>query len=185
LDLAKMVAEKRFRSDLYYRLNVFPIVIPALRDRREDIPLLVRHFMQKHAHRMKRRVETIPASELQAMTEYDWPGNVRELANVIERAIITARAGEFRFDLPLPPDRDDTARSSAALLALGPGVILSAAEMRQQERQNIAAALRRTQGKVYGPEGAARLLGMKPTTLLSRLSKLELKPLRHLRVAHE
>jgi DNA-binding NtrC family response regulator len=178
LDLAKMVAEKRFRSDLYYRLNVFPIVIPALRDRREDIPILVRHFIQKHAHRMKRRIQTIAPSALKAMTEYDWPGNVRELANVIERAIITARAGELSFDLPAATEREDTARSGVAPLANGPGEILSAAEMRQQERQNIAAALRQTKGKVYGLDGAARLLGMKPTTLLSRLAKLELKPMR-------
>jgi DNA-binding NtrC family response regulator len=179
LDLAKMVAEKRFRSDLYYRLSVFPVVIPALRDRREDIPLLVGHFMRKHAHRMKRRVETISPSALRAMTEYDWPGNVRELANVIERAMIMARAGAVSFDLPLPTNRDGTGHFSAAPVAHGPDDILSAAEMRQQERQNIAAALRRTQGKVYGPGGAARLLGMKPTTLLSRLARLELKPMRH------
>jgi DNA-binding NtrC family response regulator len=183
LDLAKMVAEKRFRSDLYYRLNVFPIEIPALRDRREDIPLLVRHFVRKHAKRMKRRIETIAPSALKAMTEYDWPGNVRELANVIERAIITARAGELCFDLPAATERDDTARPSAATPAHRPGEILSAVEMRQQERQNIAAALRQTKGKVYGPAGAARLLGMKPTTLLSRLARLELKPMRELRVA--
>jgi DNA-binding NtrC family response regulator len=185
LDLATMVAEKRFRSDLYYRLNVFPIVIPPLRDRREDIPLLVRHFMQKHAHRMKKRVETISPSALRAMTEYDWPGNVRELENVIERATITARAGVLRFDLPPATGRVDTAPSGPAALAHGLGDILSVPEMRQQERENIAAALRRTHGTVYGPCGAARLLGMKPTTLLSRLAKLGLKPMRHLQVAHD
>src|SRR5262245_55361406 len=179
LDLAAMVAEKRFRSDLYYRVNVFPIVIPPLRDRREDIPALVDHFMRMYAHRLNKRVEPVSPSSLKALTEYDWPGNVRELANVIERATITARAGSLRFDLPPGGDRNDSAGPGAVSVAPSPGEILSAAEMKHQERENIAAALRRTQGKIYGEDGAAKLLGIKPTTLLSRLAKLGLKPARH------
>jgi transcriptional regulator with GAF, ATPase, and Fis domain len=104
---------------------------------------------------------------------------VRELRNVIERATIIARAGALRFDLPPAPDSDDLSRPGAAPPAHAPGDILSAAEMKRQERENIAAALRRTQGRIYGRDGAARLLGLKPTTLLSRLVKLGLKPKRH------
>jgi len=177
LDLAAMVADKRFRSDLYYRLNVFPIAIPPLRDRREDIPTLVDHFMRLYAGRLNRRVEPVSPSALKALTEYDWPGNVRELANVVERASITARDGDLRFDLPLGGDRSESAGRGAVSVAALPE-ILSEVEMRQQERENIAAALRRTRGKIYGEDGAAKLLGIKPTTLLSRLTKLGLKPIR-------
>jgi transcriptional regulator with GAF, ATPase, and Fis domain len=179
LDLAAMVADKRFRSDLYYRLNVFPIAIPPLRDRREDIPALVEHFMRRYAGRLNRRVEPVSPSAQKALTEYDWPGNVRELANVVERASITAQDGELRFDLPVGGDRNESAGRGAGSGASSPGGILSEAAMRQQERENIAAALRRTHGKIYGEDGAARLLGIKPTTLLSRLVKLGLKPTRH------
>src|SRR5262249_60432729 len=125
-----------------------------------------------------KRVEPASPSSLKALTEYDWPGNVRELANVIERATITARAGSLRFDLPPGGDRNDSAGPGAVSVAPSPGEILSAAEMKHQERENIAAALRRTQGKIYGEGGAAKLLGIKPTTLLSRLAKLGLKPAR-------
>jgi len=180
VDLATMVADKRFRSDLYYRLNVFPITIPPLRKRREDIPALVDHFMRMYAGRLNRRVEPVSPSALKALTEYDWPGNVRELANVVERATITACAGDLRFDLPPGGDRNDSAGRGAASIAAAPGGILCEAQMRQQERENIAAALRRTRGKIYGEDGAAKLLGIKPTTLLSRLTKLGLKPTRQL-----
>jgi len=177
-DLPKMMADKRFRSDLYYRLNVFPIVVPPLRDRREDIPALVDHFVRMYAHRLNRRVEPLSSSALKALTEYDWPGNVRELANVIERATITAGAGDLHFELPPGDDRNDATRPAAGSAIPSPGEILSAAEMRHQERENIAAALRRTRGRIYGEGGAAKLLGIKPTTLLSRLAKLGLKPTR-------
>jgi len=153
-------------------------VIPPLRDRREDIPALVDHFIRMYVHRLKRQVEPVSSSVLKALTHYDWPGNVRELANVIERATVAARDGELRFELPLAGDRNGSARPGAASFPASPSEILSEAEMRQQERENIAAALRRTRGKIYGPDGAAKLLGMKPTTLLSRLAKLGLKPTR-------
>jgi formate hydrogenlyase transcriptional activator len=170
LDLAAMVADKRFRSDLYYRLNVFPIAIPPLRDRREDIPALVDHFMRLYAGRLNRRVERVSPSALRALTDYDWPGNVRELANVVECASITAQDGDLRFDLPLGAGRNESDGRGAGSVASSPGEILSEAAMRQQGRDNIVAALRRTHGKIYGEDGAARLLGMKPTTLLSRLA---------------
>jgi transcriptional regulator with GAF, ATPase, and Fis domain len=180
VDLATMVAEKRFRSDLYYRLNVFPIAIPPLRDRREDIPALVDHFLRMYAGRLNRQVEPVSPAALKALTEYDWPGNVRELANVVERASIEARAGDLRFDLPPGGDRNHSAGRGAVSKAASPNEILSEAQMRQQERENIAAALRRTRGKIYGEDGAASLLGIKPTTLLSRLVKLGLKPTRQI-----
>jgi len=182
LDLAAMVADKRFRNDLYYRLNVFPIAIPPLRDRREDIPALVNHFVRLYAGRLNRRVEPVSSSALKTLTEYDWPGNVRELANVVERASITARDGDLRFDLPVGGDRNESAGRGAISVAASPE-ILSEAEMRQQERRNMAAALRRTHGKIYGDDGAARLLGVKPTTLLSRLARLGLKPTRQVPLA--
>jgi formate hydrogenlyase transcriptional activator len=178
LDLAAMVADKRFRSDLYYRLNVFPIAMPPLRDRREDIPALVDHFMRLYASRLNRRFEPVSRSALKALTEYDWPGNVRELANVVERASITVQDGDLRFDLPRGGERKESAGGGAGSVASSPGEILSEAAMRQQKRENIAAALRRTRGKIYGEDGAAKLLGMRPTTLLSRLAKLGLKPTR-------
>jgi len=178
LDLAAMVADKRFRSDLYYRLNVFPIVIPPLRDRRDDIPVLVEHFIRVYAERLNRALGPASPEALKALTEYEWPGNVRELANVVERAAITARTGDLRFDLPLGDDRTDPAGRAAVSMAAASAEILSETEMRQQERENVAAALRRTRGKIYGEGGAAKLLGMKPTTLLSRLAKLGLKPTR-------
>ena len=183
LDLAAMVADKRFRSDLYYRLNVFPIAIPRLRDRREDIPALVDHFMRMCACRLNKPVEPVSPAALQALTEYDWPGNVRELANVVERATITACAGDLRFDLPPGGDRNASAGREAVSIAAAPGGVLCEAQIRQQERENIAAALRRTRGKIYGEDGAAKLLGIKPTTLLSRLAKFGLKPTRQVPLA--
>ena len=117
-------------------------------------------------------------SALKALTDYDWPGNVRELANVVERASITVADGDLRFDLPRSGERNESAGGGAGSVAASPGEILSEAAMRQQKRENIAAALRRTRGKIYGEDGAAKLLGMRPTTLLSRLAKLGLKPTR-------
>ncbi len=134
--------------------------------------------MRMYACRLNKQVEPVSPAALKALTEYDWPGNVRELANVVERASIEARAGDLRFDLPPGGDRNHSAGRGAVSRAASPGEIRSEAQMRQQERENIAAALRRTRGKVYGEDGAASLLGIKPTTLLSRLAKLGLKPTR-------
>jgi formate hydrogenlyase transcriptional activator len=158
-DLTQMVEERLFRSDLYYRLNVFPIVVPPLRERAEDIPLLVRYFAQKHARRMDRRIETIPAEEMEALTRYHWPGNVRELENLIERAVILSRGPALH--VPLPEDR-----LSGESPAASP-VTLEAAE-----RDHILRALRGTNWVIAGPNGAAARLGMKRTTLQSRMAKL-------------
>jgi formate hydrogenlyase transcriptional activator len=158
-DLTQMVEERLFRSDLYYRLNVFPIVVPPLRDRAEDIPLLVRYFAQKHARRMDRRIETIPTEEMEALTRYHWPGNVRELENLIERAVILSRGPTLH--VPLPEERNAGESPAAS------PVTLEAAE-----REHILRALRDTNWVIAGPNGAAARLGMKRTTLQSRMAKL-------------
>jgi formate hydrogenlyase transcriptional activator len=158
-DLAQMVDDRLFRSDLYYRLNVFPIVVPPLRERPEDIPLLVRYFAQKHARRMDRRIETIPAEEMEALARYYWPGNVRELQNLIERAVILSRGPALH--VPLPEDR------LSGEVPAGLPVTLEAAE-----REHILRTLRDTNWVIAGPNGAAARLAMKRTTLQSRMAKL-------------
>ncbi len=158
-DLTQMVEDRLFRSDLFYRLNVFPIVVPPLRDRTEDVPLLVRYFAQKHARRMDRRVESIPSEEMEALTRYPWPGNVRELENLIERAVILSRGPTLHVPLPENHPAGDASPTSA--------VTLEAAE-----RQHILRALQETHWVIAGVNGAAARLGMKRTTLQSRMSKL-------------
>jgi formate hydrogenlyase transcriptional activator len=158
-DLPQMVEDRLFRSDLYYRLNVFPIVVPPLRERAEDIPLLVRYFAQKHARRMDRRIETIPTEEMEALTRYHWPGNVRELENLIERAVILSRGPALH--VPLPEDRLSGEAPAAFAMTL-----------EAAEREHILRALRDTNWVIAGPKGAAARLGMKRTTLQSRMAKL-------------
>jgi formate hydrogenlyase transcriptional activator len=158
-DLTQMVGDRLFRSDLYYRLNVFPIVVPPLRERVEDIPLLVRYFAQKHARRMDRHIDSIPAEEMEALTRYHWPGNVRELENLVERAVILSRGPSLR--VPLPEDRPCDEAPAAF------PVTLEAAE-----RDHILRTLRDTHWVIAGPHGAAVRLGMKRTTLQSRMAKL-------------
>ncbi|MGA2181643.1 MAG: sigma 54-interacting transcriptional regulator [Bryobacteraceae bacterium] len=156
-DLTRMVAEQQFRIDLYYRLNVFPLPVPPLRERVADIPMLVRYFAQKFSRRMNRHIETIPAATLSALAEYSWPGNVRELENLIERAVILSSGTSL--DIPLSELRPD--------LALAPSATLATAE-----RQHIRRVLEETGWQVDGPNGAAVRLGMKRTTLQSRIKKL-------------
>ena len=158
-DLPQMVEDRLFRSDLYYRLNVFPIVVPPLRERAEDIPLLVRHFAQKYSRRMDRHIETIPTEEMEALARYPWPGNVRELENLIERAVILARGPTLH--VPLPEVRLATDDSSSSLMTL-----------EAAEREHILRTLRETNWVIGGPHGAAAILGMKRTTLQSRMAKL-------------
>lgn len=158
-DLPQMVEGRLFRSDLYYRLNVFPIVVPPLRERAGDIPLLVRYFAQKYARRMDRRIETIPAEEMEALTRYHWPGNVRELENLIERAVILSRGPALH--VPLPEDR-----------LSGDGPSASPVTLEAAEREHILRGLRDTNWVIAGPHGAAARLGMKRTTLQSRMAKL-------------
>jgi formate hydrogenlyase transcriptional activator len=160
--LSSMVAEGKFRSDLFYRLNVFPISVPALRERAEDIPLLARYFTSKYARRLNRNLQRIPSETLQAMTRYGWPGNVRELQNFIERAVILSRDGELHAPVAeLAFDSDPTPQDEARTL-------------RQFEREHILEALEKSNWVVGGPAGAAARLGMKRTSLLYRMEKLQI-----------
>ena len=168
-DLAADVAAGRFRGDLFYRLNVFPIENPPLRDRREDIPMLAEHFIQASARRLRRQPPRLTEAALRQLMTRDWPGNIRELENVIERAIILARDGQLWFDSPpviaAPPSPSPS----------GPLPPLSRAAMAKHQRDVIVAALARSGGRVSGPGGAAELLGMKRSTLFSRLRVLGLR----------
>ena len=158
-NLEKMVADREFRSDLYYRLRVFPVTIPSLRERREDIPLLVSYFVTKHARRMDRKIESIPPDVMKALTRWDWPGNIRELENFIERAVILSKGPALRAPLSelelssTAPSHDD-------------------ATLETSEREHILRVLRESKGVIAGPEGAAARLGVKRTTLNSKLKKL-------------
>jgi formate hydrogenlyase transcriptional activator len=163
-DLAWMVAKGRFRSDLYYRLNVFPLTLPPLRERPDDIPRLVRHFTQRFARRMHRHIETIPSSVMDALVRYPWPGNVRELQNVIERAVILSKGAELVVsiaDLQTVP----APAANAAATAL-PITLVDA------EREHILRALTASDWVVGGPMGAATRLGMKRSTLQKKMQKL-------------
>ncbi len=166
-DLAKMVAERQFRSDLYYRLNVFPLTLPPLRDRPEDIPLLVRYFVQQHARRLKRTIESIPTESMTALTRYPWPGNVRELENFIERSVLLSPGPVLRVATEALVALMDTADSDGATLA-------------DAERDHIVAALKQTNWVIGGPSGAAARLGMKRTTLISRMQKLGISRPQHI-----
>ena len=163
VDLARKAADHQFRMDLYYRLNVFPIVIPPLRERREDIPLLVRYFAQKYARRMKKPIDTVPVKAMTALTEYHWPGNVRELENFIERAVILSRGTELQ--LPLAELKQ---RTKAPVTVSSNGL----ETLEHAEREHIVRALGETRWVIGGARGAAARLGMKRTTLQSRMRKL-------------
>ncbi|NDL64049.1 sigma 54-interacting transcriptional regulator [Acerihabitans arboris] len=175
-DLKHMVADREYRSDLYYRLNVFPITIPPLRDRPEDIPLLAKFFTQKIARRMNRAIDSIPGDSLRQLSEFPWPGNVRELENVIERAVILTRGttlnlrlDELQHASPAPEVPRPTAPPSKKPNAAPP-------ENDEAERKRIIHALREANGIVAGPRGAAMKLGVKRTTLLSRMQRLGISP---------
>jgi formate hydrogenlyase transcriptional activator len=159
-DLDRMVKEQAFRSDLYYRLKVFPVTVPPLRDRPEDIPLLVRHFAQKFAQRMKKRIETIPSEAMQALQTYHWPGNVRELENFIERAVILTHGPDLFVSI------SELKRTPSHISNSGTTTLEHA------EREHILKALHKTNWTVGGPAGAAAKLGMKRTTLQSKMQKL-------------
>jgi formate hydrogenlyase transcriptional activator len=169
-DLSQMVANGEFREDLYYRLAVFPIQLPPLRERREDIPVLVEYFVARYASRMKKRIKEIPTQALQAMTEWRWPGNIRELQNFIERAVILT-TGEC---LEVPLDELRPLRTEQA-----PAGTARSLNLREVERQAILEALKKTNGRISGPGGAAALLGLKRTTLQYRMHLLDIKPSHH------
>ena len=158
-DLARSVAEKEFRSDLFYRLNVFPIRLPSLRERREDIPLLVRYFVQKFARGMDRGIETVPSETMDTLVNWHWPGNVRELENFIERSVILTEGTALRAPL-------------ADLQAESPSSGAAEHSLEGAEREHIIRVLRETRGMISGPTGAARRLGLKRTTLQSKMQRL-------------
>jgi DNA-binding NtrC family response regulator len=160
-----MVVQKQFRLDLYYRLNVFPITVPPLRERREDIPLLVRHFVQQFARRMYKTVEAISSQTMDALVHYPWPGNVRELQNVIERSVVVYDKGELsvnkdwlahEFFLTEPAPQPSIRKSTA------------------EEREMICAALAEAHGRVSGPLGAAAKLGIPASTLESKIQAMKI-----------
>jgi DNA-binding NtrC family response regulator len=163
-DLAEKVNEKQFRSDLYYRLNVFPIVVPPLRERREDIPLLVRHFVQKYTQRIKKPIERIPSAAIDALSEYDWPGNVRELEHFIERAVILSPGSELQ-----PPLSELSYQNPPSAIAAAES---NSTTLREAEREHIVRTLQDTNWTIGGPAGAAARLGMKRTTLHSLVKRL-------------
>ncbi|MCX8157845.1 MAG: sigma 54-interacting transcriptional regulator [Verrucomicrobiae bacterium] len=175
-NLEAEVAAGRFRADLFYRLNVFPIQVPPLRERLEDIPLLASHFLRLAARRLGMAEPPLSAADVMRLQSYDWPGNVRELQNVIERAVILARGGRLALDLP-GTELEVAAPQPAGAVPVRSGArgILTEAQMRELERENLRAALEATGWRVHGPRGAAALLGIKPTTLASRMQKLGLR----------
>ena len=160
----------RFRQDLYYRLSVFPIELPPLRNRIEDIPLLAEQFLERLSRKLGRRRPRLTLANVQTLQQYSWPGNIRELQHVLERASIGATDGRLRLELP-----SDTRERKAPAESSGErDQILTEAEVRSFEANNIRLALKASGGKIYGPDGAARLLGVKPTTLASRIKVLEI-----------
>jgi formate hydrogenlyase transcriptional activator len=166
-DLKEEVAEDRFRSDLYYRLNVFPIKSPALRERREDIPLLVEYFLARFSERAGKRIDRVDRASLELLTQYDWPGNIRELANVIERAVILTDSGVLRIAAGTFGDELPVAAPSGNSRQEG-------SRLSTQERELIEKALASSKGRVSGPRGAAARLGIPASTLESKIRRLGL-----------
>jgi formate hydrogenlyase transcriptional activator len=161
-DLSALVDEQKFRPDLFYRLNVFPIRVPPLRERAEDIPLMVRHFTQEFARRMSKTIETIPSETMHALCDYHWPGNIRELQNVIERAVILTRGSVLQIPV--------------SELKNAPAAIPASGTRSYSEREQILRMLGESKGRVGGADGAAARMGLKRTTLISRMKKLGIDP---------
>jgi formate hydrogenlyase transcriptional activator len=185
-NLDKMIADREFRSDLYYRLNVFPIRIPPLRDRKEDIPLLVRYFVQKAARQMQKQIDTIPAAAMKTLTNWDWPGNIRELENFIERAVILTRGkslevpvAELKRAIEAPSISSDGSHGQdvarvvkETISALTKSAVKTDGdEYDEKQRREIMRILQETKGRVGGADGAAARIGINRTTLLSRMKK--------------
>jgi formate hydrogenlyase transcriptional activator len=162
-DLTEMVNHGQFRTDLYYRLNVFPVQLPPLRERREDIPALVSHFVERFGRRMGREIDTIPPETMSALSSYQWPGNIRELQNLIERAVILSNDGVLPNPLPAPGTR------GIAMASAAPGTTL-----KDSERTLILRTLEEVRWVIGGPKGAAAKLGLKRTTLIHKMQKLEI-----------
>jgi len=189
-DLERMIADREFRSDLFYRLNVFPIRIPPLRDRRDDIPLLVSFFFQKFAKQMQKTIETIPATVMKGLMAWEWPGNIRELENFIERAVILTRGKALdaplrelrkntREDTKRPaaqPAQDDITRIVKETISALNGKNDPADEYARKQKGEIVRALTETKGRVGGAGGAAAKIGINRTTLLARMKKFGIDP---------
>lgn len=171
-DLSEMVMQRNFRDDLYFRLNVFPVESVPLRERREDIPLLANHFLKRAAIKANKPTLTIADSEMEKLLLYSWPGNIRELENLMERQVILARGKEAVFSELGETPKEIPAGTSKEDLALN--TILTEKETKDRERSNIISALEKCEGKVFGKNGAAELLGVKPTTLSSRIKKYKI-----------
>ena len=167
--LEEMIVEKQFRLDLYYRLNVFPISIPPLRERPEDIPLLVRHFVQQFAQRMNKTIGRVSSETMEALTRYPWPGNIRELQNVIERSVIVHEKGN------LSVKKSWLSRECFQPEPLGPPLFKRST---LEDRRTIGAALAETRGRVSGPSGAAAKLGLPPSTLESKIRSMNINKYR-------
>jgi formate hydrogenlyase transcriptional activator len=164
-DLTQSMAQREFRTDLFYRLSVFPVRVPPLRDRREDIPVLIRYFVRKFAARMGRHIETIPKETMKTLAAWPWPGNIRELENLMERSVILSDGSALR----VPLSEMQTPSQPASPAASGLDQSLDNAE-----REHILRVLRETGGMLSGPDGAARRLGLKRTTLQSKMQRLKI-----------
>ena len=161
-NLNQAIEKKEFREDLYYRLNVFPIICPPLRDRKEDIPLLVKHFCQKHEGKIGKKITNVPAKVMDALIAYNWPGNIRELENIIERAMILSRDGSLEYGEWIPVDKANEEKPATPKLG-------------DVEKDHIIETLKKTGWKVSGENGAAKILGLNPTTLEARMKKLGIR----------
>lgn len=167
-DLEKEMMAGRFRSDLFYRLNIFPIQLPPLRERREDIPVLAAHFIRLHAKRMGRRIDALNANVVQELVKYDWPGNIRELENLIERSVLLS-SGDTIQKVILPSPRWDPATSSEH------GMPVRLQTLDDNEKQHILSVLKYCGEQVSGKNGAATILGIPASTLISRMKRLGIK----------
>jgi len=172
-NLEKLVMEGEFREDLFYRLSVFPIEVPPLRERREDLVPLAQHFLEQTAAEFGRDPYKLTRAQAEAIEQYDWPGNVRELKNAIERAVILSQGNTLRLDLSLPQTR--AATIAAEIVAPDERAVLTEKQMRELQRQNLLAALKQSEWRVSGDSGAAVLLGVKPTTLADRIKSFGIR----------
>jgi len=162
-DLKEAIVKKEFREDLFYRLNVFQVISPPLRDRKEDIPLLVKHFVKKYEGKMGRKIKNIPNKVIKALKQYDWPGNIRELENSIERALIITQGDTLQYDDWIPSYENEALNGKGEFVSL---------KMEDVEKEHITSILNKTNWKLSGEQGAAKLLGLNPNTLYSRMKKL-------------
>jgi len=171
-DLNQAMAEGKFRRDLFYRLNVFPIVMPPLRERIEDLALLVHYFLRRHAARIGRRIERIPAAAMARMAAYAWPGNIRELENVVERAVILCRGPELDVPAELIPSGPMSRADRGSPMAPNGAAERADRSLARTEKQHIIEVLKHTNWRIEGPNGAAAILKLNPSTLRSRMKKL-------------